>query len=299
MPAKTFDEVYLVNYSSYHDLNLYEAGRQKCMPSYCYGPIIRKLNILHYIKSGEGVLQINNQSFPVKEKELFIIPAQTPAYYQASEEKPWEYIWIQFHGFKVKEMMKRCGLSEQHPVLPLTEYAGKVEQCLTGILENHDDEYACVGLVYQLFQYMVHAAGREDPISKREKNSLTYIQQTIHFIQQKYSDPIRVQDIAEYCGLNRSYLTRLFKHATGYTPQEYLIQYRVNQARKLLEESQMPIQYIAYCIGYHDSFTFSKLFKRETGFSPSEYRKYANEKQPIVDHTLHMVIGDPVPPFSH
>ena len=49
MAAKTFDEVYLVNYSSYDDVNLYEVGCQKCDPSYGYGPIIRKLYILHYV----------------------------------------------------------------------------------------------------------------------------------------------------------------------------------------------------------------------------------------------------------
>ena len=46
MAAKTFDEVYLVNYSSYDDVNLYEVGCQKCDPSYGYGPIIRKLYVL-------------------------------------------------------------------------------------------------------------------------------------------------------------------------------------------------------------------------------------------------------------
>ena len=46
MAAKTFDEVYLVNYSSYDDVNLYEVGCQKCDPSYGYGPIIRKLYIM-------------------------------------------------------------------------------------------------------------------------------------------------------------------------------------------------------------------------------------------------------------
>ena len=73
---------------------------------------------------------------------------------------------------------------------------------------------------------------------KKRTDSLTYIQTTIQFIRQKYSDPIRIQDIADYCGLNRSYLTRLFKHATGYTPQEYLAQYRINQAKQLLEENE-------------------------------------------------------------
>ena len=109
---------------------------------------------------------------------------------------------------------------------------------------------------------MVQAANLDKKMKKKKTDALTYIQNTICFIRQKYSDPIRIQDIADYCGLNRSYLTRLFKHATGYTPQEYLAQYRINQAKQLLKESSMSIQHIAYCVGYNDAFTFSKLFKR-------------------------------------
>ena len=74
MAAKTFDEVYLVNYSSYDDVNLYEVGCQKCDPSYGYGPIIRKLYILHYVVSGEGILRINNHEFAIKEHDIFVIP---------------------------------------------------------------------------------------------------------------------------------------------------------------------------------------------------------------------------------
>ena len=106
MAAKTFDEVYLVNYSSYDDVNLYEVGCQKCDPSYGYGPIIRKLYILHYVVSGEGLLRIQDKKFAVKEHDIFVIPAHTPSYYEAGENNPWNYIWIQFDGFKITEMLE-------------------------------------------------------------------------------------------------------------------------------------------------------------------------------------------------
>lgn len=89
----------------------------KCDPSYGYGPIIRKLYILHYVVSGEGLLRIQDKEFAVKEHDIFVIPAHTPSYYEAGENNPWNYIWIQFDGFKIKEMLNRCGLSETNPVL--------------------------------------------------------------------------------------------------------------------------------------------------------------------------------------
>ena len=62
-------------------------------------------------------------------------------------------------------------------------------------------------------------------------------------------------------------------------PQEYLIFYRVKKAKQLLKDPDLPIQHIAYSVGYNDPFAFSKVFKKETGISPSQYRTdYLNSK---------------------
>ena len=143
MAVRTYDEVYFFNFDSYEDLRLYEVGCQKCDPSYGYGPIIRDLYILHYIYEGSGKLYMNDQVYPVSAEQAFIIPAGTLGYYEADDKTPWNYIWIQFDGFKIKEMLNRCGLSETNPVLSLREHAPKTERCLQNILTNHEDEYAC------------------------------------------------------------------------------------------------------------------------------------------------------------
>ena len=62
-----------------------------------------------------------------------------------------------------------------------------------------------MGVSYsKLFKLLI-----DKKMKKKKTDALTYIQNTICFIRQKYSDPIRIQDIADYCGLNLSYLTRL------------------------------------------------------------------------------------------
>lgn len=89
----------------------------------------------------------------------------------------------------------------------------------------------------------------------------------------KYSEPLHVDDIANICGLNRSYLSRLFKDATGSTLQQYLITYRMKMAIKLMKETNYDIQHIAFSVGYCDIFTFSKAFKKHFGIAPSLYMK--------------------------
>ena len=114
------------------------------------------------------------------------------------------------------------------------------------------------------------------PRGKEQNNSLTYVRNVINYIQLKYSEPIKIDTIAMSLGLNRSYLTRLFKEATGYSLQEYLLTYRMKMAARMLSDETTSVNMIASNVGYNDTFTFSKAFKRHFGSSPSEYRKTAS-----------------------
>ena len=130
-----------------------------------------------------------------------------------------------------------------------------------------------------MFQILIDTSSRR--LAPNEANGqLNYIRNVINYIQKKYADPIHIQDIADYCGLDRSYLSKLFKNATNYSPQEYLIYVRMNKAKNLLRNEDLSIQNIAYSVGYSDPFAFSKIFKREVGISPSGYReKYSHNNK--------------------
>ncbi len=145
-----------------------------------------------------------------------------------------------------------------------------IENLARDILDNYTRQYYCVGNLYKICDYMIeNSADREDPVIE---NSLLYVKNVISYIQLKYSEPIRIEDIASSLGLNRSYLTRLFKEATGYSLQDYLLTYRMKSALKLLTDNKLSVAEIAQNVGYGDTFTFSKAFKRHFGQSPSAYR---------------------------
>lgn len=273
MTEKSFDEVYWLNFSSYEDLRLYEVGRQECAPGYAFGPIIRDKYILHYVLRGEGALYLDNREFKVKEKQAFLLPSNMLTYYQADEEKPWEYVWIHFHGFKALELLRKAGLTKKNPVFVPTAPCDAIGECLLDILRHPREEYACMGNLYRLFQLLIDASANKPEETKAQDNTSQYVKMVTDYISQKYSEPIRIQEIADYCGLERSYLSKIFKYATGYTPQEYLIWHRINMAKQLLRESEMPIQHVSYSVGYNDPLAFSKVFKRETGVSPSRWRQ--------------------------
>ncbi len=273
MAVRTFDEVYLPNYDSYEDLQLFEVGCQKCPPAYGYGPIIRDTYLLHYIRNGRGTLHFNGREYPVSDHQAFLAYPGELTYYQASTDDPWNYIWIRFHGVKVPDLLHDAGFSKETPVFVPSSPCPELEQCFLDILRNYEKEYACIGNLYRMFQLMSDTTSNKLVKKRGTDTSLQYIKEILNYITEKYSEPIRIKEIADYCGLDRSYLCKIFKRATGYTPMGYLILFRIRKAKQLLKQTTLPIQHIAYSVGYSDPFAFSKLFKKETGMSPSEYRK--------------------------
>ena len=99
-----------------------------------------------------------------------------------------------------------------------------------------------------------------------------YVAQVIRYIQDYYHEPLRVEDMARYVGLNRSYLSTLFKKYTGLSPIKYLQTFRMTRAAHLLSLTKLPITAIAHSCGYQETESFHKIFKQHTGLSPKQYR---------------------------
>ncbi len=271
---KPYDECYFVNYQAYDDLSLYEVGSYKCPPCYHYGPILRKHYVLHYIREGHGFLRLGDETFTVTSGQAFITPPGELLYYEADDKDPWSYIWIIFNGAKAYPLLQKMGFSTQNPLYTPRHTSEDVSRCMETLLVRHSDEYLCIGTLYQLFSHMISTSDAKIP-NKGEAHSVSsYVKKAMEYINEKYAEPIRIEDIAGYCGLNRSYLTRIFKDNIGETPQQYLIRHRLDRACLLLKSTDYPILHIAYSVGYADPFAFSRLFKQKKGMSPSDYRKY-------------------------
>ena len=264
-----YDFCAFLNYDFSNDFSLYEIGNYQCPPLYSYGPVIRAKAILHYVTGGEGRLVINNREFKIKEKQAFLIPAGVKAFYEADSQNPWNYIWLHLGGPMFSDIMEKAGLNEDSPVFISTDNKNPLDALFEEILLHHEQEYYCMGKLYELADYLVrYSANKQEEQINLQMN---YVRKIIKFIQFKYSEPIQVADIASVLGLNRSYLTRLFKEATGSSIQNYLFSYRMKMAIKLLENPEHSVQYVAFAVGYNDSFTFSKAFKRYTGKAPKDY----------------------------
>lgn len=101
------------------------------------------------------------------------------------------------------------------------------------------------------------------------------IQQAIAYIQENYNKDLNMAVVSNYISMNYSLFSQTFKQYTGTNFVHYLKTIRINQAKKLLEETDLKIIEISNLVGYENEKHFMKIFRCVCGVSPSEYRKNA------------------------
>lgn len=100
-------------------------------------------------------------------------------------------------------------------------------------------------------------------------NHLSYAK---NYIEQYYSERVDLTELSRTLGYSYDYFRHLFKKYTGYSPMQYVVQQRLEQAKRMLAEDRHPITVIAAECGFSNSPQFSMLFKKYVGVSPSRFR---------------------------
>lgn len=93
-------------------------------------------------------------------------------------------------------------------------------------------------------------------------------------LDQNYQDPgYSLADVAPAVGMSAAYLGRLFKKQMNQSVAEYLVSVRIGNARRLLEETDLPIREISEQVGFQDITYFYRIFKNANGIPPAQYRR--------------------------
>ena len=97
--------------------------------------------------------------------------------------------------------------------------------------------------------------------------------EAIAWLEENYARPVRVADVASHVALSASRLSHVFKERTDRGVIEYLHEYRIARAARLLCETSQSAQNIAQQSGFGDARFFHRLFRRHTGCTPAQFRR--------------------------
>lgn len=88
-----------------------------------------------------------------------------------------------------------------------------------------------------------------------------------------YREESPVAQMQALSGLPERTFKRRFQQATGMTPLEYVHTVRLEEAKQMLESTDLPVETIAFEVGYQDASFFGRLFRRKVALTPAQYRK--------------------------
>lgn len=245
----------------------------------------------HFSLSSVGIARIENIEYEFVPGKLTIIRPQ--AYHRIQTTQTSEYLRV---ILSIEESYL-ASLAEQAPMIHDTITAWfpneQVEsmQLLLGIREEAESvlyllrtlekeieqkkPYFELIVRARLIELFVLLGRKAQQSSQSLPLSIPYQQlmnKVADYISNHLADPLSTADLAAQFHLSRSYLHKLFKQHTDYSPHQYQMLQRINQAKSLLSDSNEPITSIAITLGFRETAHFSRCFKEITGFTPSFFR---------------------------
>ncbi len=253
-----FKYLHIIN-ANLPNINPIMGGFQQCSPSYTYGPVMRQYYILFYVIGGKGEFVVNGVTYNAKAKDGFIAKPYESHIFRADANEPWEYLWI---GFETDIALPKL-LEEQY----LFDCA-KYENIFLDFIDIHKRNGDSVDYSTNLYRLFAKMQMTE----QRPSKSRDMVNLAIEIIKSEYAT-ITVNSLANRLYLNRSYFGATFKNKTGKTPKEYIDEYRLSIATKLINEFGYSVTQAAYTTGYNDRTVFSKMYKKRYGISPGRITK--------------------------
>ncbi|WP_058484922.1 helix-turn-helix transcriptional regulator [Defluviitalea phaphyphila] len=99
-----------------------------------------------------------------------------------------------------------------------------------------------------------------------------HIKRAIKYMENNYDKDLRLHSMAKFLGLNKHYLSYLFKKETGITYSDFVNYIRIEKSKELIKNTNLSILEIALSVGYNNQNYYTIAFKKIHGISPLKYR---------------------------
>jgi len=109
--------------------------------------------------------------------------------------------------------------------------------------------------------------------TQQEGRKNEYIERSVHYMMRSIQASLTLDDLAEHVHLSKPHFIHLFKEVTGYTPIDYYMRLKIQQACYYLDLTDQTVKEVSRSVGMQDPYYFSRVFHKIMGLSPSEYRE--------------------------
>ena len=229
--------------------------------------------LLIYSYYGEGEILYCGQSVSMPAGTITLIDCQKSykVIPKHDAKDDWVYYWLRFNG--------SGGTYYYNSIFP-EEYTAfnvdtpEIKDEFENILSDFSEPAigGCFRIshgITTLLTYMIEL--RYSGSNKMYKHQQT-IKRATQYIRDNYNLSLDIDQLAKRANLSKYYFIKLFKEFMHVTPYEYVINYRINEAKKYIRMTQCKVSQISDHVGFNDECNFIRTFKRVTGMTPLQYR---------------------------
>ena len=245
---------------------------------------------LVWIKEGYGIRTVGDCTESFAAGDMVLMCPNMPhvwendeAFYKGDPALRSDVYVIHFHDDAVMHLNHICDMPFVKAVLKLSrrgvQIVGRTNQNVARIMEECQYAVGVKRIICFLQILSLVADGGEDlkPIASEsfleyyDDMKSTRMRQVDEYIGENFGKKIVLDEIAGALCMSVSSFCRYFKEMTGTTFVNYLTDYRIKYAKRLLKERRLKIVSIAEITGFDDVSYFNRTFKRKTGMTPTEY----------------------------
>lgn len=240
-----------------------------------------------YIKKGQGQITIDLAPIVVHEGDIVVVPPGQLHAIEQFENQSMEYENIMFQlnmlmavqrdictdGFFQPLLQRQIGIWNHYTP------DSSIYPVLSGCLNTMDNicktfapgyELAVKGQLFTFFHSLFSFI--REPLPSHENKSLDRLKDILKYVETNYSDKISIADAADICGFSQSHFMKFFKNNMAVSFTDYLNDYRLTMAARLLISSSDAIVNVAAETGFDNLSYFNRLFKRKYGCTPTAFR---------------------------
>ena len=233
----------------------------------------------NYISEGSTYVTLNGSEFLAVAGQIYIIP---PGIFHSHRHCNHEGD----NGFCLRWQLER--VDDSAACIKLPESSADIIRTLSAcrpygikmnapeLVERVSDKKTPVAKQSEFLQWLItlYEFWSEKSCEKSYPNDheKVLVRQALLYLSEYYANDLSVQEVANSLNISYRHLARIFKHITGITIIEKLKDIRINEAKKLLKETDRPIREIARVVGFDNEYYFTTIFRHHTDITPSGFR---------------------------
>lgn len=244
-------------------------------PGYLFDPergrILQEYQLLYIVK-GRGEFANQTTSYDIVKGTLVLLRPGVWHSYKPSKNEGWTEYFIGFSGEMADKAIEKLFAEDEHifNVGLKQEMVDLYQRAIEVAAEDRPSaQQLLCGIVMHLLgnlSYIAHSAITADRMDQ-------IIEQAKAIMQEKASQNIDLDMLAEQLNVSYSWFRKVFREYTGYPPAKYFMLVKLRRAQYLLVNTQESIKEIAFSLGFKSPEHFYTTFKRVMGSTPSIYRK--------------------------